>query len=76
MMTQDELLALIYEFFLGKPPLSFETWEQDDRLAQACDGQEPKTIATLNELTGLTLADVRQLFQKRLLFLQHDRILM
>ncbi|MFZ4667182.1 MAG: class I SAM-dependent methyltransferase [Prochlorotrichaceae cyanobacterium] len=94
-----------YEFFLGKPPLNFETWEQDDRLAQAipqlnpclhgwpsptllnqdyqpitlsesefqflqdCDGQEPKTIATLCQSTGLTLADVRQLLQKRLLFL-------
>ena len=101
-----------YEYFLGKPPLHFETWAEDDRLAQAiaylnpclhgwpsptllnqdyqpitlsesefqflqaCEGSEPKTIAALNELTGLTLAEVRQLIQKRLLFLQHDRILM
>lgn len=95
-----------YEFFLGKPPLHFETWEQDDRLAQAipclnpcvhgwpspsllnqdyqpltlsasefqflqaCDPERPETIATVSQLTGLTLADVRQLLQKRLLFLR------
>jgi hypothetical protein len=95
-----------YEFFLGKPPLSFQDWQSDQALAQAivsrnpcmhgwpsqnlfnqdylpitlseaefqflqaCEVSPPQTIAQVQHSSGLTLEQVREMLQKRLIWLK------
>ncbi|MEY2979000.1 MAG: class I SAM-dependent methyltransferase [Prochlorotrichaceae cyanobacterium] len=95
-----------YEFFLGKPPLSFADWQSDQALAQAivsrnpcmhgwpsqnlfnqdylpitlseaefqflqaCEVSPPQTIAQVQQSSGLSLEQVRELLHKRLIWLK------